>query len=472
MTRRNILIGVVALAFLVYSLASVHSMYLNGSWQFYDLGLINDFLSNTIRGKFFYVSELNLNHLIYHFSPTLLLLTPFYRIFDSQVILPILGVVLMTASLIVMTEILDTLLDSLPSYQGRIREFLPAIFILILCTNIYTISIVTSAHFEVLFTFLSLVLFYSLIHNASWKILGPLLLLTLGIRNDTGYHLFFTLLLPFLFPAGILKEREKVLRKALILSILSVAYLGFVVLFIQFWFKIPKGFHTNSHWSEFGTTWFEILWTMITSPGRVLREVMNSAIVSLNLSVLFLPILNPLAFLWNTLQGLLFYIGNSPAKKLLFYYNSALLLPGVLISTALSIRLIFLTWNKYSSQNLSPIFRRFLNSVRFAALSLVLVGVLFRLVHLESNYGGVGFKIYPIDSSRSPNLISLTKKILSDHPEIRKISTDSKTFVFLPNSIEKTLLTHFDTSDLVILTEGADIFPDEKTRQAEVTADL
>ena len=211
---------------------------------------------------------------------------------------------------------------------------------------------------------------------------------------------------------------------------------------------------------------------MITSPGRVLREVMNSAIVSLNLSVLFLPILNPLAFLWNTLQGLLFYIGNSPAKKLLFYYNSALLLPGVLISTALSIRLIFLTWNKYSSQNLSPIFRRFLNSVRFAALSLVLVGVLFRLVHLESNYGGVGFKIYPIDSSRSPNLISLTKKILSDHPEIRKISTDSKTFVFLPNSIEKTLLTHFDTSDLVILTEGADIFPDEKTRQAEVTADL
>ncbi len=57
-----------------------------GYYEFFDLGLISTFLANTAKGKVF-VDDWGISHLSVHFTPTLFLITPFFKFFKSQFLL-------------------------------------------------------------------------------------------------------------------------------------------------------------------------------------------------------------------------------------------------------------------------------------------------------------------------------------------------------------------------------------------------
>ena len=69
---KNLLLPKIAVMVLfMFSLNTLFEDYLAKFFGFHDLGLINDFLANTVhRGKTFYVSTLGINHLSWHFSPS------------------------------------------------------------------------------------------------------------------------------------------------------------------------------------------------------------------------------------------------------------------------------------------------------------------------------------------------------------------------------------------------------------------
>src|SRR4051812_20560067 len=72
-------------AFCGFTLQQLHTRYLAKQFAFHDLALINDFLGSLFnRGKVFEVADLGVNHLSWHFTPSLFLVTPLYGIFGSQ----------------------------------------------------------------------------------------------------------------------------------------------------------------------------------------------------------------------------------------------------------------------------------------------------------------------------------------------------------------------------------------------------
>src|SRR5689334_21802226 len=87
-----------ALAF-AYSSWCLWSAFRAGAFAFHDLGLLNDLFANALRGRPFWVTELELNHLSVHFTPTLLLLVPFFLLSSSQFLLVELGLVALYGAL-------------------------------------------------------------------------------------------------------------------------------------------------------------------------------------------------------------------------------------------------------------------------------------------------------------------------------------------------------------------------------------
>jgi len=104
---KNLLLPKIAVMVLfMFSMNTLFEDYLAKFFGFHDLGLINDFLANTVhRGKIFYVSTLGVNHLSWHFSPTLFLITPFYLIFDSQFVFLALNVLAIYFSISLLSKL-------------------------------------------------------------------------------------------------------------------------------------------------------------------------------------------------------------------------------------------------------------------------------------------------------------------------------------------------------------------------------
>ena len=91
--KRILIYGI--LFFLFIKQCSIYySMYEAGKFEYHDITFINDWFTNAIyHFKPFYITDTNFNHLTYNFTPSLILLVPFYVIFETQFILVILNLI-------------------------------------------------------------------------------------------------------------------------------------------------------------------------------------------------------------------------------------------------------------------------------------------------------------------------------------------------------------------------------------------
>src|SRR6266481_6964789 len=92
--------GVVICLLSAGAITVLQSHFYGYLYAYHDLGIITDWFTNAIyRGRPFWITDLALNHLAVHFSPTHLLLIPAYLFSNSSFVLPVLGVLQVGAGL-------------------------------------------------------------------------------------------------------------------------------------------------------------------------------------------------------------------------------------------------------------------------------------------------------------------------------------------------------------------------------------
>ena len=158
---KNLLLPKIAVMVLfMFSLNTLFEDYLAKFFGFHDLGLINDFLANTVhRGKIFYVSTLGVNHLSWHFSPTLFLITPFYLIFDSQFVFLVLNALAIYFSISLLSKLAFDVLKK-NDVSSEFIWFAISAFVILTSLGTFTINVLGAGHFEVFYIPIVSLIFY------------------------------------------------------------------------------------------------------------------------------------------------------------------------------------------------------------------------------------------------------------------------------------------------------------------------
>jgi uncharacterized membrane protein len=93
-------IAAAILAFLSWALAWKYSLFASGVFGYHELTLISDCFSNAlVHGRPFWLTDGAKSHLTVHFTPSLLLLTPWFAFFHGQFALIAISVVAFCAAM-------------------------------------------------------------------------------------------------------------------------------------------------------------------------------------------------------------------------------------------------------------------------------------------------------------------------------------------------------------------------------------
>ena len=162
----SILISLALLFFImIYALLVFYSMYRSCVFGFHDVTLINDWLTNAVfEGKPFWITDYGINHIIIHFTPSLLIFAPLYLLFESQFILIAVEIVSFFFGAFILLIILNMFLDRLKLIRLPIMRFLVLLFFVCIVTlNSYSKITLASAHFETIYVLLASFVFYFLV---------------------------------------------------------------------------------------------------------------------------------------------------------------------------------------------------------------------------------------------------------------------------------------------------------------------
>jgi len=303
---------------------ALHSQFRAGGFSFHDLTLLDDLFANGIyRGRPFWVTDYAIHHWSVHFTPTLALLLPVYFFSDSQFNLVALGIVAMLACVY---------FSARAARAGGLARWPALALSLVFLTQIFTRTVVASAHFEVFYCAFSAAALCLLVEGRGWRWWAAPAVLALGVRQDAGFFLFFQALsAALLLPWETAWDRTRVRYDALALAALSlVACLVSVAVIMPLW----GGGTDTLAWRRWGETWPEVFRTLLAHPVAVWSAIVGeSGFLPLNHSTAWLPWLQPLSALVGHLPGALFYVADAPDKQELWYYNAAFLLPGLWLAS-------------------------------------------------------------------------------------------------------------------------------------------
>ena len=322
----RVLLGVGVAAYLAWVLSWQYTRFVAGRFSYHDLTLITDFFTNALHhGKPFWITDYEILHFKIHFTPTLVLLTPFFLLFKSQfALIAIVGTVVATA-LFVATNEQSCSLERVgvpPVY----RTLLVFSFFLLLAFNRYTLRCMNSAHFEPVFLLPAVLVMAAVRRGQGYgRTLVPCLL-ALGVRQDAGLFLFFLLLACFFAPASWTEMRRS---RVAVSAIFCVIYILFAARLALPWFGSDTA---TRMWQRWGETWPEVFMSWAEQPDLVYKAVGGSEFIAWNAEFYFLHVVNGVVWLLTQLPGILFYTADAWDKQRLAYYNTSFLLPGVALS--------------------------------------------------------------------------------------------------------------------------------------------
>lgn len=428
--------ALLAAAFAV-TLHHLRHLYLARYFGYHDVALINDFLASLFHhGRIFHVFDLNINHLAWHFTPSLFLITPLYAVFNSQFLLIAWSTLAMFGGYVALLVAGDRLLGEATAAERALAGLTLAA---LLGLGEFPWRVATSGHFEQLFILGSGLLLLALVSESpiGW-VIAPFLL-ALGVREDTGAYLASQLAALWFLPAWMITDRRKLRRRALVLAGVALLWTLLVVKLVFPAFGMNENWHAQRLWGQYGSTFSQVAVNLLTHPVALIHEIHNSAFLQLNRSLLFLPWLNPLFAIFANAPGGIFYTTVSPDRKQLLYYTSAMLQPGLFLSCAVGLASLR-RWLRGKSAPL------------FALLALLAI-----------------FSSHFLDRIRDENQQTLTEhaeqiafidEALHDCPGLTSVASDFRTAVFLPNAMPKYLLWNYGRADAVLYaSEGARFTP-------------
>jgi uncharacterized membrane protein len=447
LSRRYVVPALVFTLLFAYSIVALHGLYLARTFAYHDMGLINDFLGNTTRHwPPFWVTHTGTSHLRMHFTPTLLLVAPLYRVVDSPFLLLVWNATALFVGLWLLFLLTRSAIQCDQESRRWMRLLSDVCLPLVLCGNIYCRSVLVSAHYETPYVLFASATLFALIRGARLAVVLALWLLTLGARTDAGFFMAFQVLCVAFLPAAMLPvDRRRLRQRVAVLGLLSFLFTAVAATWIMPALgALPAG-HVRRFWGELGDTWAEVGLRVAASPLWLAARVAHSGFVPLNASLGFVTILNPPIFALSNLPGTLFYISNAPDKRALAHYNSALLLPGLFLGLAAALHCIHSLAQR----------RRQLRHAVAAALAILVLLTLRTWPATAAN----GPPLAPQAGAVDPRLLATLSDQLSHCSDVRSVATDFRNVVFVPNRYQKYLLKHFPMADAVIVTADGAPFP-------------
>ena len=421
----------------VYAFEATWRSYRALGYGFHDLGLINDWFTNSLYGgRPFFVTENDATHLATHFTPSLLVQLPFYCVFNSQYLLVGLGIVEMYLGVFFQIAILQVLIkDLVPNWW--LRALTLAAFAILYSLNLFTRRVIASGHCEPPFVLFASALVYLLLRRGSWLAILALTALALGVREDSGFVLMFLVATLPLLPSAVVGDRRELLRHATAIGLAGLAYTGLVVSTIMPLF----GTQTTRLWARYGATWTQVLLYLVTHPAAIWADVMNSGFAAFNRSFFFLPALaGPMGIAAN-LAGLPTFTADDQARNQLEYYNSAMLLPGLFLASSVGFAVILVALKR--------------KVVRALAIALPLGFAVLTCADLGPvlDNGRAHRRKMPRDST---TLQAIVDKYSRNCPE-ESVATDFLLVTWVPLKCHRYLLDHYDKADWLILRHDADM---------------
>lgn len=459
---------IICLFFIIKSLIVPWSFYASSSFRmgFYDLGLISTFISNIAQNKFFYVDEFELNHLSIHWTPTLIIFSPFYKIFESQYLTIFIGNLICSIGV---TYFLYFIYNNHFKYEKNILYKINYVLFIVvfIFANKYLNANFLAGHFEILYTGFSLIYITLIIQNKPRIITTILLFITIGVRQDYSLFLFFLILSLFFASKKIIYLSIKTQKTLYFhMAFCLIYFFSYFKLFSHiavkddtnisdafchysnnindyFYFFCQNLVHKTANsssvhfWSHLGNSWGEIITNCLSNPFLVFNSILNSGVFSFNESFLYLGLISPIQWLISLLPGTILFLAKTTDKNQLFWYNSAPLLPGLIITSVFSFILLKNYFTKLSIKS-NKIFILIILSINFA--------LLFR-INRTTNSDDYVYK-QPIDLQ---NFTKTYNEMLSICNEPQKISTHNLSYQFLKNSKTKFLLDKYTKSDMAFV---------------------
>jgi hypothetical protein len=452
------MLGLVAVGFVVANRA-LHRMYLSRAFGFHDLGLINDIIASLPHhGRVFRVFDYDINHLSLHFTPSLLVWTPLYWMFSSQFLLPALNAAALFGALAVAGLTLRRVFGK-DTGAGELAAAY-AFIAVALWTNTFFWNALTAAHYEEFYTFYAVCLLHLLIVQARLVWVVAFYLLCLGSRQDAGFFLAFQLGTLFLLPRGVMPDWRALGGRLWPMMALGPIYTAFIAKVIFPWYGTDQTWHAKRLWGHLGNSFEEIAWTLITHPARLWDEVVHSAAGAFNQSFFYVQALHPAAAVLNNIPGILFYTTSTPERKYLYYYNAALLLPGMLLSVVVGLAILRRMLARVPASRGLP-----------SGAAFLVVMLLVCVYAASATPAGLAYsttaQIRPGRFPETRARQALMAEVLASCRDATTAATDFNSVVFLPNRVGKYLPSHYRQADVVFTFPGNDVLYGDLARFRE-----
>jgi hypothetical protein len=434
--RSDALLALCTSGFLVWVLLWQYGRFVRGEFAYHDLTIISDFFSNAWNhGRPFWVTNANQTHFRTHFTPTLIFLVPFYVFFRSQFALVAIVAALVCLGLFVATRHQLTCLRRL-GIPALWSWPLTLSFFAASALNRYTLRCLDSAHFEPVFILTAFLLLAAISRGYGYAPLLAFTALALGVRQDAGLFLFFLLMSCLVAPKAWGKVRR---LPVLVCAAVCIPYVVLATKVILPWF----GNDGNTRfWHQWGATWPEVFSAWFHNSDGVRSAVELSEFPAFNAELLYTQVINPLAWVANQLPGILFYTADSSDKPRLLFYNSAFLLPGLLLCVA------------FAQLHVTTLTLRFTREGGARHLALGAITALFAFVAINAGF------LLPRDSDsvlqigqlrRHDVFASVPLKRLLRCSEVKSVATDFRAIAYVPLRLDKYLLENAARSDLVVI---------------------
>lgn len=416
-------------------------------WTHFEAGLFshqtltvyNDWLANAVaQGRPFLQSDSGVSGLFQSFSPTLVLLTPFYWVFDSQFVLPVLGAAAVYFSLLpamAVHSLLRRRLAPRPHWQDLLTAL--GLFV-VLGANTYTKSAAMFTHPAAFYLLPASLCFLFLVTDRPWPFSLAAAAVALGVRQDAGLALAALLLLVFLFPRRSLARPGRVYLKTGVIMAASLAY----TLLMRDWLGLPP---RSADWLK----GFVDLAMSFPAWGRAFSD---SAWLGLNTAFAWLAIFHPATWLAVNLFGLAQFCSTSEEARHLAAHQADFLLPLYIFATILGLGALS-RWLDAA--------RGFLPNWRLGVLlaPLVWLGVasLATLANLpDLAPGPEGPRSFtPLELKAPVEWHQEVPRLLAACPTLATVAADEQTVTFVPNGYRRLLLGNFPRAQAVLLAQGA-----------------